>query len=81
MGTEGSGNVPKITLRVHGRPRLEHRPSGAVVDSPCTDGSFTRSPLHVLEDWLPLGSRSRVWRVSMGDDCAGQASRGLHALR
>lgn len=67
MGTEGSGNLPKITPRVHNRPRLEHWPSGAIANSLCTDGCFTRSPLHVLEDSLPLGSRTRTWRASMGD--------------
>lgn len=49
MGTEGSGkgsgNLSKITRRVHGRPRLEHWPSGARLNSPTVHRWLLRKEL------------------------------------
>lgn len=94
MGTEGSGNLPKITLRVHGRPRLEHWPSGVRVNSPTVNRWLLRKErsLHVLEDSFRLETRTRTQRAStgkrlvtqraiIGKDCSGQASHWLHFLR
>jgi hypothetical protein len=45
MGAEGSGNLSKMAQRIHGRPRLEHWPSGVRVNSPTVHRWLLRKEL------------------------------------
>lgn len=66
----------RIPLRVHGRPRLEHWPSGAIVDSLCTDGALCAS-FRIHSHW---GAEAEHGGASMGTTTQVRPPRGCMSL-